>query len=582
LPWLLRPLFAVFQVDAEINDAFALIFAARALMGILALAIVALTFGLAAAWRGPAAGWTAAALVASTFLFHDKTAETRPDVPATLLLATGWGLALATVSPRATRRGALAAASGACLGLAGLFTPKAAFALAAPAAVLLWHPSNDPRRVRLKGVALLGLGAVTPPLLALAFFTFQGAASSFLEGNVWINLRWRGRLGPSAVLLDLMRRTPLLLPLAAVGAWGAITSVRARRRDTAGTLLLAGLVGFVIGLLTVPVVYRQYVLLFVPLLAVLAAGGLLAACERLFRRRRDAAAAAVLLAVGSAGLWQIQRGSERDNTRTLDDIRFIHRNVAAWETVLDGFSGWAVFRPHAAYYFFLHGDLRAMIGDEEIAALERDLRSGHVAPKLILFDRYLRSVSPGITAFLEENYAPVGRERIRVRLYDNGRGRWDDTGVRRLGQTTPPADPLAGPHVVVAEGWRRVESEGEHVFRRCVGRCVLLVPVRAPRAFRAVVQARTGDGTAAAVELRVNGHAPRQGAVDGRWGASRFELPAAELRPGFNRFVLSCRRQEAPCTLAIATLELQPASEDPRAAESTARTSSSSTGRNSS
>ena len=591
LPLLLRPLFALFQVETEIGDAFSLIFLARGFMGLLALAMVGLTFRLAWAWRGPAAAWLAAGLLATTVPFFDKSTETRPDVPAAVLALGGCLLALASVGRERSGRGSmlLALAGGLALGAAPLFTPKAAFLLLAPAAPLLTHPPHALLAARFRRIAVFGLGVVLPGALTLAYFARHHAGAAFLEGTVWINARWKGRLGPEAVLLDLMTTSPLLLPLAALGAAVVIVPVMRRRRlEPEGALLMGGLAGFLAGLLVIPTIYRQFVLLFTPLLAILAAGGLQAGAQLWHSRCRIAGTpevtmAVALLVLGVPALAQIRRGADRDNTRTLDDMRFIHRNVAPWETVMDGFTGWAVFRPSASYYYFLHGDLRMMVPDRDIAALERDLRSGRAVPKVILFDRYLRSVSPAITAFLEENYAPVGRERIRVRLYDNGLGRWDDTGVRRLGRTAHEGDPLAEPHVVIAEGWRRIEGEGPASFRRCVGRCALLVPVRAPRSFTALVEARTADGEPARVELRVNGQPPRQAAVDGAWAVRRVVVRAAELQPGFNRFVFTCRRSEPPgsCTLAVTTLALQPEPEGPRAAASTARTSSSSIGRKS-
>src|SRR5262249_52884236 len=66
-------------------------------------------------------------------------------------------------------------------------------------------------------------------------------------------------------------------------------------------------------------------------------------------------------------LRQIYHQTERTNSKQLEAIKFIMDNTAPEDAVLDGWSGFGVFRPHAYYYHFLHAELRAMLGNHELA-----------------------------------------------------------------------------------------------------------------------------------------------------------------------------------------------------------------------
>jgi hypothetical protein len=109
-------------------------------------------------------------------------------------------------------------------------------------------------------------------------------------------------------------------------------------------------------------------------------------------------------------MWHV--GSRSTNLPTLDGIRYVMESVAPTETVMDGWTGLGVFRPHAYFFFFLHEELRAMLTDDERRRLVEDLEAGRIAPKLVILDKDLRAVSDDLTRFVEERYEPVGRHDI--------------------------------------------------------------------------------------------------------------------------------------------------------------------------
>ncbi len=107
--------------------------------------------------------------------------------------------------------------------------------------------------------------------------------------------------------------------------------------------------------------------------------------------------------------WRMARWSRccRDNTRTVNRLRYMLENTAPTDSVMDGWSGLGVFRPHAYFYWFLHAEILAMLDDEQRAQLLNDLESGKVAPHWIIVDGYMTHLSPGITEFIVANYHRV-------------------------------------------------------------------------------------------------------------------------------------------------------------------------------
>ncbi len=77
------------------------------------------------------------------------------------------------------------------------------------------------------------------------------------------------------------------------------------------------------------------------------------------------------------------------------------------ETVLTGWRGSAVFRPHAYYYFFLHGGMLAMLDDESrgprvLQALEDQ------PPGAVIRDDGTRGLSAEVQTYLDEHYEATG------------------------------------------------------------------------------------------------------------------------------------------------------------------------------
>ena len=85
-------------------------------------------------------------------------------------------------------------------------------------------------------------------------------------------------------------------------------------------------------------------------------------------------------------------------------MRYVFEHTAPADTVLDGWMGTAVFRPHPLYYFFMHGELRVMLTEGEKDAYVDALESGRGRPSLIALDQELVALGPRFVRFVQRNY----------------------------------------------------------------------------------------------------------------------------------------------------------------------------------
>jgi 4-amino-4-deoxy-L-arabinose transferase-like glycosyltransferase len=123
----------------------------------------------------------------------------------------------------------------------------------------------------------------------------------------------------------------------------------------------------------------------------------------------------VLVAQCAYFLPQMKEMFQLRNQETLSELGYVLVNSRPDETVMDGWTGLGVFRPHAWFFYFLHPEMRKMITKDQLESLYQDLRTGRVVPRIILFDQDLSSLSPEITDFFKQHYTSVGLPHIWVR-----------------------------------------------------------------------------------------------------------------------------------------------------------------------
>jgi hypothetical protein len=227
-------------------------------------------------------------------------------------------------------------------------------------------------------------------------------------------------------------------------------------------------------------------------------------------------------------------------------LRLVQGLTSPRDTVFDGFTGAGAFRPHAYYWFFLHDEIRALLGDAERDGLKRALRDGDIAPAVVLFDSDVQELSPEVKSFVEENYEPAGDPLVWRRKdldLDGGPGR----GRLEFGR--------GATSVLVGRGWGPAEEEGGRWLRRTQGRrSTLRLPLRRAADLDVVVDARSEAAAPdARLRLLVNDQACGEQVLPSAWSDLTFPVPESVWRAGVNRV-----RLEHEHGLAVASLRVVP------------------------
>jgi hypothetical protein len=286
-----------------------------------------------------------------------------------------------------------------------------------------------------------------------AWFYARGAGGAFIESTLVQNVGWVTETTARTTLSWLATRDPMLAALGIFGAVRAATVVvRTEGRRAASVVTVCAGSSLAIGLFVIPTPYPQYLLPVLPMLSVFAADLLVSAATRAewawtglavvaafafcllwarpvfmapwvypavfaallllawtFVKQRPAVAVAIV--VVAASVYQTQqlrwmRGLTND--RQLMAMALVQRLTAGTRpTVLDGFTGYGWFRPHAWRYHFLHAGVRARLSEADRQELAAGLRSGRVAPGAVLFDAHLRAVSSDVSAAIEGAFEPT-------------------------------------------------------------------------------------------------------------------------------------------------------------------------------
>ena len=411
-PWYyytLAPFFRWFAVDQSFESAMRFLSFARGLSLALTALSAVLIFRIGRLGASRRTGLLAALFLAGQPVVIQKTLEIRPDVPALPFFLAGLWLLLRGLRDReasAVPRLRWFLGGGLCFGAAIMCTQKMLFILPGALAGLgLWALAGGRRTLggRILAVLVVLVGVAVPFAGTWAAFAVQGGGTQFIHNNVLLNAKWRMHSGR-----HIQKVLATSWPIVALGLVGAAVAMvrfyRARQRTYGDVLLLSTLGGLVAGLLVVPAAYRQYYLMPLPIVCVFAAQGLCVLVDRAKERSR------AWLVVGAAAvflIWPVidltRSFARRDDEQTAR-LRYVFEHTAPTDTVLDGWMGTAVFRPHPLYYFFMHGELRVMLTEGEKDACVDALESGRVQPSLIALDQELVALGPRFVRFVRTNY----------------------------------------------------------------------------------------------------------------------------------------------------------------------------------
>ncbi|MBM4048467.1 MAG: phospholipid carrier-dependent glycosyltransferase [Planctomycetes bacterium] len=267
LHFVLAGLFPLFGEDIPA------LFAARAMMALLCLVVLAATHGLAKRVCDRQTAALAVLLLAFATVFFAKGIEVRPDSAA---LALGLLAQVCLVRAMTSSHRAWCCLSGLAIGGSLMFAQKYVFmyiGLSLAALLPIVHVRNaSDARTRIGLAAVFFAASVVPTLLTLFWFSANGAVDDFMKQNFGFNVSYTNVISPPyRHLRDSVSESPFVWGAGVAGIGLSVWQLRGGVRDASGhvVLLLCTLVPMA-GMLFAPV-YRQYLLQFMPLLAIHAA-----------------------------------------------------------------------------------------------------------------------------------------------------------------------------------------------------------------------------------------------------------------------------------------------------------------------
>jgi hypothetical protein len=383
--------------------------AARLAMVPFAIAIVALSGAIAHRLSGRLGGALAAALLSTVVVFQQKSIEVRPDVPATAFLLAA---ILCATAPRLTS--ARLTAAGLAWGIALLFTPKVLFGLPALAAVV-WWPGPHVTRARAFGALAGGVFALLAA--AAGYLWLHGALERAIHFNVLFNLavpyayRWLNLAGAFGVSI-----TDNWAFWTAGGLGTAASLIRilrgrdvTERRQEAVVLLASA--GLAVGLVSIQVPLRQYVMTLAAMLSIVA--GVFGA--RMMRATASATSPGIMNAVGlivvTGVLLQPARtlmAAEPPFEPQVDALRYVWNHVPNDGRVFDCWTGLGLFRQPAFFYQFLGPDIIGALNVLEPDRWGQALQSALAthAGVVVIRDPMLAQLPAGVLADIRANFRP--------------------------------------------------------------------------------------------------------------------------------------------------------------------------------
>jgi hypothetical protein len=278
----LNPFLRFFNVDESSASAREFLFFARGIMWFFTAGILVATYVLGRLWKDAKVGAIAAALLATIFVFQQKTVEIRTDVPAAFTLLLALICLLQAQRLDAERRRSIARRmylGGFFLGAGMMITQKATYAAFGVGVALVLHATRGKRegalRRRLLEFMRFAVGVFMPIALTAAYFLTKGGLGDLVQGAFLQPLKWQLTVPPGTYLRILLFENPVPVILGAAGLvwflWRSLGRVERQPGDTLISLTaLAAAAGFFLS----PSRYSQSFLQSLPLLALFAAIGI--------------------------------------------------------------------------------------------------------------------------------------------------------------------------------------------------------------------------------------------------------------------------------------------------------------------
>jgi len=474
--FLLAQFFRFFNVESDSNQAVEILILSRRIMWFLTGVILILSFKLGKTWENWRIGLLGTVFLVCTLMFQEKTIEIRPDLLSIPLWLACLFLLMQVVSPSSmseVKKRWLMAVCGFLLGSSIMVTQKMLFAMPGFTVAMLvywFHPnSSGTFNQRFTQILFQLVGFFTPILLMIGYFELYNGGYAFIEYNLLLNLGWKVGFSPAEYIQRLLEQNPFIVGFGLLGLlWAVPKLISGPNLDRGDYIIAINLVGLIIGLFIIPVPWRQYYLMFLPLLALFAARFLINVIDKLansrtdgpwtyssfwtgsilflllaaglllwtfpslsditlsviakksfifttivcgmaaiYFKKQDLALAILLVAVHLPTAKKFKNKFNQSNREQLTNIQYVIDNSSPTDTFMDGWKGIGLFRPHAYFYWMLHEEIRGMLTENQKEQLLDDLEIEKIRPYFVNLDEDLIQLSPEITAYFKENYQPV-------------------------------------------------------------------------------------------------------------------------------------------------------------------------------
>jgi len=259
---LLVPLYPFF------GDSIPIFFAARWIMLILTCVATYLTYLLTKKLYGRLAGLYAALYVNLVLMFVEKTVEVRPDVPGVCFWLLTLIFFLNGIEKWKRRYFIL---SGAMLSCSIMCSPKALFAAIGFAIGLVWlmvdWAIDKSRKLRFINILWIAVGSIIPLAIFALYFLANSALDDFIYRNFTMNLNWKNKFSPLGYIHRGCKQNPFFCVLGISGLILATLQLVSSKKRPFTFMPVICTYMLIWGLYLMPVPFRQYYVLFIPLLA---------------------------------------------------------------------------------------------------------------------------------------------------------------------------------------------------------------------------------------------------------------------------------------------------------------------------
>lgn len=255
------------------GEEIGILFVARALMMVFTAVILCLIYILTKILYKSDAGLFAVLFLSYVLMFQEKTIEIRPDLPA-----VAFWLASLIFMVKGIKKNSNSFAplwflySGLSVGIAIMFTQKTMFALAGQFIALVWL-FFDPRLEfsKIRRLKLIGIfigGVSIPIILTCIYFLVRGGLWQFIDYNFIMNSQWKHKFKPYDYIKRMITQNPFFPVMSLLGLFIATFWIHRRDEVNKGSFVpVFSTYALIGGLFIMPVPYRQYYQLFLPLLA---------------------------------------------------------------------------------------------------------------------------------------------------------------------------------------------------------------------------------------------------------------------------------------------------------------------------